>query len=83
MSGRKSRQPVATLDGAAMYRHSVAERVRLAAENAQLRANLEAAREALLSILADSEDEFDGECRYRPERIPPARAVLARLEAQP
>ena len=37
--------------------------------------------EALGDLLADAEDEFDGEPRYRPERIPAARSALAAFEA--
>ena len=49
------------------------EAVRLRRQNTEL-------REALAAILNDSEDEFDGQARYRPERIAPARAALARSQ---
>src|SRR3990167_9299869 len=52
----------------------------LAVEAVRLRQQSAELREALEAILNDSEDEFDGQARYRPERIAPARAALARSQ---
>ena len=54
--------------------------VKLEADMNRLRRQNTELREALAAILNDSEDEFDGQARYRPERIAPARAALARSQ---